>query len=394
MEEKNQKTEGIEDEPPVNLTFKALDFSKLYKPILLLPTTTPALVINNNISRSTVKTSSPTPTPKPTTAPIPSNKAIVITLDTVKIHDKEDPFSNGEVQIVTSTRTGSIEQVNAWPYKNWAEANNGATLKVNQPIFVYPKDSIDEKMAILISVVENDSLPKSAPGLIKKATDISTGSNSVYQDPTIISKEDLYNQTIDKYTKWLGLEQHIGTLATVFYKSQNFGMGSEHKKTFIVKRKNATITYTVREVPMPEKPLKVTITVLNVKPGFYGKYKPGSLMSYAWTYVSDGFEGKDPHGLPKRIPEKNAWDSSTSSGWSPNKQVFYGKITGPIVYYEVGAWTNHNNLSNDDQWEIASDTLYMANYKAGDVITTSQDGDDGVNVSGTIKREIKFSAAD
>lgn len=388
-EEKDQKQEGIEDEPPVNTTFKILDFSKFYKSVLLLPTqtSTPTPFVNSNIGR--IKT-----TPKPTPVPIPSNKAIVITLDTVKIHDKEDPFSNGEVQIATSIRAGSVEQVNAWPYKNWGEANNGDTLKVRQPIFIYPKDSIDEKLAIWISVVENDSLPKSAPGLIKKATDISSGSNSVYQDPTVISKENLYNQTIDKYTKWLGAEQHIGTLATVLYKSQNFGMGNDHKKSFIVKRKNATITYSVREVDIPKKPLRVAITVLHARAdNLPAKY----WFLYMWTNVSDGFEGKEPHGLAQRYPsEKGVHEIGENSVWAmgDKKQIFSEIITGPVIYYEVGVWGKDKAFSNDDQLEIVSDTLYMADYKPGDVIQTSEDGDDGVSASGTIKREIRFSAAD
>ena len=395
-QEQGQKKEGIEDEPPIDLPFTVLDFSKLSGLIAQLSTPTPTPFIKNYLGKIKLLpglTQSLTPTPQPT--PAPPKKAIVVTLDKVKIHDDEDPGPlNGEVQIMASVRTGFTEQVNAWPYKNWDEADSGNTLNVNQPIFVLPKDSVDEKLAIWISVLENDGLPKSAPKLIKKSLKISEGSALLYADPATFLASYALEKATDKFLDWLGSEEHIGTLTTALYKSQNFGMGDGSEKSYTVRKKNATITYTVREVTIPEKPLRVEIKVKKVKVGESGDIWPNDGDLFIWTYVSDGFDGKEPHGMPTRIPKKGTHTKEDDATWNVDREIFSGKITGPLVYYEIGVWDGDPKPSNDDQLEIVSDTIYLSDHKAGDVIKESKDGDDGVDASAKIYREIRFYAAD
>lgn len=338
--------------------------------------------------------SSPSPTPTPTSPPQPK-KAIVVTLDKVKVHNDEDPGPlNGEVQIVTSAQTGFTKQSTAWPIKNWDEADSGNTLKIDRPIFVLPKDLVDEKLGIIISVVENDSLPKSAPKLIDKAFKMSEGTSLLVADPATFLATYALNKATDKFLDWLGSNELIGTYAGVLYKSKNFGMGDESKKTYTVKRKNATITYTVREVNIPEKPLRVDIKVKKIKVHESGDIWPNDGDLYVYSFVSDGFEGEKPHGWKVRTPKKGTHTKEDDSTWNIDKEIFSAKVTGPILYYEIGVWDDDGDTSNDDQLEIVTDTLYMDYHKAGEVIKSKKDGDDGVDAGATIEREVRFYAAD
>lgn len=394
-EEQGQKQEGVEDEPPVDLTFKVLDFSKLSGLIKSLPTPTPTPFIKSYIGKIKLfsgLTSSPTPTPSPT--PAPPKKAIVVVLDKVKVHDDEDPALNGEVQIVTSAKTGFTEQTTAWPIKNWDETNSGDTLKIDRPIFVLPKDLVDEKLAIWISVVENDSLPKSASKLIEKSYKISEGTSLLLADPTTFLASYALEKASDKFLDWLGSNELIGTYATVLYKSKNFGMAGENIKSYTEKKKNATITFTVREVTIPEKPLRVDIKVKKIKVDESGDIWPNDGDLYVWSYVSDGFDGQKPHGFTTRTPKKGTHTKEDNSTWNIDTEIFSAKVTGPILYYEIGVWDDDGDTSNDDQLEIVTDTLYMNSHKSGEVIKSEKDGDDGVDASATIEREIRFFAAD
>ena len=395
-EEQGQRKEGIEDEPPLNLTFKALDFNKLYPLISNLPIPTPkpltSLIGKIKVYPGLFSSSSPTPSPTPT--PVLPRKAIVVVLDTVKVHDDEDPALNGEIQIVTSTRTGFTEQVTAWPVKNWDEADSGNTLKIDRPIFILPKDLVDEKLGVWISVVENDSLPSSATGLINKSLKISEGSALLLADPATFLAAYALEKALDKFLDWLGGEEHIGTLATVLYKSQNFGMGSENKKSFTTKKGNATITYTVWELTIPEKPLRVDIKVKKVKVYESGDIWPNDGDLYIWTYVSDGFDGREPHGFTTRIPKKGTHTKEDDSTWNVDQEIISITTQSPVLYYEIGVWDDDGSTSNDDQLEIVTDTLYINVHTPGEVIQASKDGDDGVDASATIEREVRFFAAD
>lgn len=395
--EKNQKEEGVENQPPVNLNFKVLDFAKLAGLVKLLPTPTPTPFILKYIGKIKIpsffsgSTPSPTPTPQPT--PVPSNKAIVITLDTVEIHDDEDPALNGEVQIVASVRTGFKEQLIAWPIKNWDEANDGDVLDIHKPIFVLPKSEIDEKIAMWITVSENDSLPSSATGLIEKAYDISAGSSLIYDNPLSALKDELYAQTIGRFLNWLGSEEHIGTYATILVKPFNYGLNNETKKTITQRKGDATFTYTIREVTIPDKPLRVDVKLKKIKVGENGDYDyaGGDGDLYVWTAVSDGFKDKEMNALTRRIPSSGLHDVSDNESWNVDEELLSATISGPILYYEIGVW-DEDDVGNDDQLEIVSDTLFMSDYKAGDVLKISDDGDDGVDADATIEREIRFYA--
>lgn len=395
-EKEEGKIEGIEDEPPLDIPFKVLDFNKLFLSLSSVkPTSSP---ITNYIGKIKIPgfLSGPTPTstPKPSPTPALPKTAIVVTLDKVKVHDDEDPALNGEVQIVTSVRTGFTEQKTGWPIKNWDETNSGDTLKIDRPIFVLPKDLVDEKLAIWITVVENDSLPKSAPKLIEKSLKISEGSSLLLADPTTFLASYALEKATDKFLDWLGGNEHIGTLAIVLNKSKNFGMGDTNVKSYTEKKKNATITYTVREVTIPEKPLRVDIKVKKIKIDESGDIWPNDGDLYVWAYVTDGFDGREPHGQITRIPKKGTHTKEDNSTWNIDTEIFSGTITSPILYYEIGVWDDDGDTSNDDQLEIATDTLYMNYHKAGEVIKSGKDGDDGVDASATIERETRFYAAD
>ncbi len=277
-------------------------------------------------------------------------RAVVIQLDTIKVLDDQDFFSNGELQVVTAVKSGSTVQKTASPYVNWYEADGGDTVKIAKPIFVLPEDQLGDNITILITAMDNDSLPATARGVLDLGFDINAYVAGISAAGTLDDAINYAENKKDTFLDWIGGSELIGNHTNLLLKKDNYGFKSENDfRTISKKSGNMEVTYRMYHVAIPQKFLKVEVTLQSFRGGETGDdVVSGAGDLYIWNYVGDGFaENGDATGQAVRVNQDGLHDVADGESWTINKTIYSGITRSPVLYLESGVW-DADDTSNDD----------------------------------------------
>jgi hypothetical protein len=347
----------------------------------------------------TIKPAGPLATLSQTMAklkPIIPKRALAIVLESITVLDDQDPFNNGEMQIMSVVKSGNTLQKSAAPYANWYEVNGGDTVKIEKPIFVLPMDQLGDKVAIAITAMDNDSLPSSAQGLLNLQFDAARFMNSIYGYDHVESAIDWAQGVGQRFMNWLGGEEEIGQHINLLTKSNNYGLKNAND-VLTVREKNgdAIFRYKVMQVAIPPKPMRVEVT----QKDFEG-FETGDSLGmegelYFWDYVSDGWDSQgNPAGQATKIPSSGTHDlDDNEDWWNMDKIIYSGLTQSPLIYVESGIWDDDSPTSNDDELGIWRNTIvvgdHLSGWDSGSIKGTSDEY--GLDASGRSYIRIKLT---
>lgn len=277
---------------------------------------------------------------------------VLVTLDSVKVLNDEDPTAHGEIEIATLVGTGDKVQGTRSPIRIWHEADDGDTILVNLPIFCVKEDEMGEGLAIQVTVVDNDELTDwvdfvigDLPGHISDLVKV------IPEKPDWVEEAAEWAADIGReLADWLGENEIIGFFGIGFTRDDNWGIRTAQYQAMV---DDMVVTFSVHEVQPSGRPVTVRLKPIKIHENADSWPWEGEI--FVWARVADGFYG-DPGMLDAVYTRR---PSSGTSGkddgdwfggsWSAGYlTIFNTNQAGPFLHVEVDVWDEDNPWIGDD----------------------------------------------
>jgi len=295
---------------------------------------------------------------------------IVVTIDSLIIHDDTDPAGPGELMLFTYAGSGDSVQKLNWPYRIWYEVSGGTTIAKRIPVFALKEGEMGDNLAVSVTAIDNDQMP----GWLETILDVLLA--PVYLITTITetvgeSVADLELQLGGDVAAGLADAVHgnerIGAVNKVYLKSDNWGVSGTQ---YSVRGGDLTVKYSIQKVSVPRNS-RLGVKVYNVTFSDTGDYYDGEVFMYVRGAANYG--EKDLSGVAYRFPEHGTWDlgdnafihsgacTPDGSGGCPENPLFSYEENGPFIFIELGGWDEDNPDAGDDHDSIGT-LSYLFTY--------------------------------
>lgn len=334
--------------------------------------------------------------------PPPPEKYIVVKLKSVQIHNDNDPADNGEIQLVTTVRSGKSVQRTATPYSDWFEANDGNTWYVNKPIFVLREKDMGDKLLIAMTALDNDGLPSWGSELLRAYLTPAEILTSVPDSALGVAGVDFRFDPTNRFISWLSGSEHVGTNINVLAKKANFGIPkNDWRKHFTYRSGNATFDYVVYKSDVPKKAHQVDVTLKSFQGGetgdpaytvdfyFWSETFSDDGDLYIWSHVTDGAESTKTSAV--RVPGSDFHDVDDGNGWALDRNIYSAVTTSPVIYIESGVWDD-DDTSNNDQLVLLTRAIDISTIEKPTTFNlVSNDTENGLDANGRLYIEVKVT---
>jgi hypothetical protein len=314
------------------------------------------------------------------TAPNP-NSYVVVTLDSVTIHDDEDPFGSGEVVLMTATASaGKVQQIH-WPGKHWQDANSGETLldlakaptvpkKLNDlnpvlavtreqeaiPIFAMKESEMGRDLAIFIMAVDDDQIKDWLKFLIEKGMAKAAGLVAEWAGGGPLAQEGaefIGGKIGEALVEWLSQAEEIGIHVHKFSKEQDWGVGQTHE----FRAKGMTVRYTIRRVTPPEMRLSVFLRAVVTHDSSEPWYR-GDGDCYLFARAAMNFVGNELNTTPFSRNDDQTPDCNDGTVLRFDQELRTEGGIWPFLYVEVAVLEDDSPADDDDTLAIAAFTVF------------------------------------
>ncbi len=307
---------------------------------------------------------------------------IVVELKNVTIHDDQDPWAEGEIEMGTITISGKgVINALTWPIpvkdSSWYEADDGDTIIVDAPIFCQREDEMSDVLAVFIVGIDNDEIPE----WISKFADIWFGLGQTLSGlipkigPVVEGALQLEQIGINALLEYLGEPERIGLHGNVL-------IPSDWKDGYLAvneKSRDMTVRYEIRRIQVPVRTPPVAVKLLNVT-GIgdqgWGDVSTEESEPFIHTRVLNDLTTPEQLIQRKNLGPVDVDDRET---WSINEEIFRIGAVGPFLHVEIDVWDEDNPSggNDNDMLGIYSHTFYPdENWGIGSTIVERRSGCD------------------
>jgi hypothetical protein len=306
---------------------------------------------------------------------------VVVTLESVTVHNDTDPAGPGEIMIVAGAGSGSLTQTAGFPIALWREANTGDTLPVNLPLAVIPSNQMGDDLFLTAAVVDNDDLPDwfanalpvgfAALGAYLGGKLGAAAGGKYGAAPGAAIGGYAGTEVGQALASWLGRNELIGTMEVRYARAGRWGIPAETGRgssdvplafpcgSYTTRGGDATFRYSICAVPAPPNLASLRLSVrldrLIVHSNGEGAFRVDLAAEvFARTRVTDGVSAP----IVNRFPASGSRKLKDGDTWSLTQTVYDARVTSPMIYVEVDAWDADKPSSGNDH-----DMLGIATWK-------------------------------